>query len=114
MEILSWILFGFVVGLIARAVMPGPDPMGLIATTVLGVVGALCGGWLGQALGFYRSEENVGFIGATLGAVVFLAVYNYAVRRSSRRLAQKIEAAGASFGQGKQAERNEKEKKRVA
>lgn len=83
MSILGWILFGFVVGLIARAVMPGRDPMGLIGTTVLGIVGALLGGWLGQAFGWYGPDDGAGFFAATLGAVAVLLIYNFAVRRRS-------------------------------
>lgn len=86
MEILSWVLFGFVVGLIARAVMPGKDPMGLVATTVLGIIGALLGGFIGQMMGFYQIGENVGFIAATLGAVLVLFSYNILVRRRAARL----------------------------
>lgn len=85
MDILGWILFGFVVGLIARAIMPGRDPMGLIGTTVLGVIGALLGGWIGQALGWYGPEDGAGFFAATIGAIVVLMVYNFAVSRSSRK-----------------------------
>lgn len=81
MNILGWILFGFVVGLIARAIMPGRDPIGLIGTTVLGIIGALLAGWLGQALGFYAPDEGAGFVAATLGAVVVLALYYMAVGR---------------------------------
>jgi uncharacterized membrane protein YeaQ/YmgE (transglycosylase-associated protein family) len=72
------------VGLIARAVMPGRDPMGLIGTTVLGIIGALAAGWIGQALGLYGSEDGAGFVSATIGAVVVLAIYHAATRR--RRL----------------------------
>lgn len=85
MSVLGWILFGFVVGLIARAVMPGRDPLGLIGTTILGIVGALIAGWLGTALGLYRPDEGAGFVAATLGAVVVLATYNIVVSR--RRMA---------------------------
>jgi uncharacterized membrane protein YeaQ/YmgE (transglycosylase-associated protein family) len=85
METLSWVLFGFVVGLIARALMPGREAMSLLATTVLGIVGALLGGWIGQALGLYRAGENVGFLGATIGAIVVLAVSNTVNRRRVRR-----------------------------
>ncbi len=81
MSILGWILFGFVVGLIARAVMPGRDPIGLIGTTVLGIVGALLAGWLGQAMGLYTADEGAGFVAATLGAVVLLALYHLFVGR---------------------------------
>lgn len=88
MEILGWILFGFVVGLIARAIMPGRDAIGLIGTTILGIVGALLAGWLGQALGWYEVGEGAGFIAATLGAVIVLFLYYSTVgrkRRSGRR-----------------------------
>lgn len=85
MGILGWILFGFVVGLIARAVMPGRDPMGLIGTTVLGIIGALAAGWIGQAMGLYGPDDGAGFVAATLGAVIVLAVY-HAVAGRRRRL----------------------------
>ena len=81
MSILGWILFGFVVGLIARAVMPGRDPIGLIGTTVLGILGALLGGWAGQALGWYGPDDGAGFFAATIGAVVVLMIYNFAMRK---------------------------------
>ncbi|MCM2322436.1 MAG: GlsB/YeaQ/YmgE family stress response membrane protein [Oligoflexia bacterium] len=81
MSILGWILFGFVVGLIARAVMPGRDPLGLIGTTVLGILGALAAGWIGSALGLYEPNEGAGFVAATLGAVIVLAVYNMIASR---------------------------------
>ncbi|MCM2278280.1 MAG: GlsB/YeaQ/YmgE family stress response membrane protein [Oligoflexia bacterium] len=84
MSVLGWILFGFVVGLIARAIMPGRDPLGLIGTTALGIVGALGAGWLGKALGLYEANEGAGFVAATLGAVIVLAIYNMIASR--RRL----------------------------
>ena len=84
MEILSWVLFGFVVGLIARALMPGRDAMGLLATTVLGIFGALLGGWMGRAFGFYGTGQNIGFIGATIGAIVVLLGYNAVIKRRQR------------------------------
>jgi len=76
MGILGWILFGFVVGLIARAIMPGRDPLGLIGTTVLGILGALLAGWFGQAVGWYSRDSGAGFISATIGAIVVLAIYH--------------------------------------
>ena len=81
MGVLGWVLFGFVVGLIARAIMPGRDPMGLIGTTVLGIVGALMGGWLGRALGWYGPDDGAGFIAATVGAIVVLAIYHVVAGR---------------------------------
>jgi len=81
MGIIGWIVFGFVVGLIARALMPGRDPLGLIGTTVLGIVGALIAGWLGQAFGWYGPNDGAGFVSATLGAIIVLALYHLAVGR---------------------------------
>jgi uncharacterized membrane protein YeaQ/YmgE (transglycosylase-associated protein family) len=81
MGILGWILFGFVVGLIARAIMPGKDPLGLIGTTVLGIVGALVAGWFGQAVGWYGPDSGAGFVAATIGAIVLLALYHLIVGR---------------------------------
>jgi uncharacterized membrane protein YeaQ/YmgE (transglycosylase-associated protein family) len=85
MSILGWILFGFVVGLLARALMPGRDPLGLVGTTVLGIVGALVAGWVGQALGLYAAGDGAGFVAATLGAVVVLAIY-YGITGKRRAL----------------------------
>ncbi|OFZ21227.1 MAG: hypothetical protein A2X94_07140 [Bdellovibrionales bacterium GWB1_55_8] len=86
MSILGWIVFGFIVGLIARAIMPGKDALGLIGTTALGVVGALLAGWIGQASGWYQADEGAGFISATIGAVVVLAIYYAITGRRRRRL----------------------------
>ena len=75
MGILSWIVFGLVVGIIAKLLMPGRDPGGIIVTMVLGIIGALLGGFLGRALGMYSANESAGFIMALLGAVVVLGIY---------------------------------------
>jgi uncharacterized membrane protein YeaQ/YmgE (transglycosylase-associated protein family) len=85
MGILGWILFGLVVGALAKLVMPGRDPGGIIVTILLGIVGALLGGFLGRALGLYNEGEPAGFIGALVGAIVVLAIYRMATGR--RRLA---------------------------
>src|SRR3954464_15708000 len=81
MHILGWILFGFVVGLIARAIMPGRDPLGLIGTSILGILGALLAGWLGQAVGWYSPGEGAGFITATIGAIIVLGLYYMIVNK---------------------------------
>lgn len=79
MGILGWIVFGLVVGAIAKLLMPGRDPGGIIVTMVLGIVGALLGGFVGRALGMYSANESAGFIMALLGAVFVLFVYRMSV-----------------------------------
>jgi uncharacterized membrane protein YeaQ/YmgE (transglycosylase-associated protein family) len=84
MDILLWIVFGLVVGIVAKLIMPGQDPGGIIVTIVLGVVGALLGGWVGRVLGFYREGEAAGFIMAVVGAVIVLAIYRMVAPSRSR------------------------------
>lgn len=74
MNIIGTIVIGFIVGLVARFVKPGDDHMGLLMTTLVGIVGAFVGQFLGQALGIYSSNEPAGFVGAVLGAVIVLAL----------------------------------------
>ena len=79
MGILGWIVFGLVVGAIAKLLMPGRDPGGIIVTMVLGIVGALLGGFVGQALGMYGPNESAGFIMALVGAVFVLFIYRISI-----------------------------------
>jgi uncharacterized membrane protein YeaQ/YmgE (transglycosylase-associated protein family) len=81
MGILAWILFGLVVGVIAKLLMPGRDPGGFIVTILLGIAGALIGGFIGRAMGLYQANESAGWIMSTLGAIVLLALYRMMVRR---------------------------------
>jgi uncharacterized membrane protein YeaQ/YmgE (transglycosylase-associated protein family) len=81
MGILGWILFGLVVGAVAKLVMPGRDPGGIIVTILLGIAGALVGGYLGRALGLYGPDEAAGFIAATLGAIILLVLYRMVAGR---------------------------------
>ncbi len=81
MGILTWILFGLVVGIIAKLLMPGRDPGGFIITILLGIAGALLGGFIGQSMGWYREGEAAGWIVSILGAVVLLALYRMMVRK---------------------------------
>jgi uncharacterized membrane protein YeaQ/YmgE (transglycosylase-associated protein family) len=78
MDILIWIVFGLIVGVVAKFLMPGPDPGGMIMTIVLGIVGALLGGWIGRALGMYQTGQPAGFLMAVLGAIVVLLIYRLA------------------------------------
>ena len=81
MVILGWILFGLIVGALAKLVMPGRDPGGIIVTMLLGIAGAVLGGLIGRALGFYGPGEAAGFVMSFLGAVVLLVIYRMMVRR---------------------------------
>ena len=80
-SIVGWIIFGLVVGALAKLVMPGRDPGGIIVTIVLGIVGALLGGWLGRAIGLYGPDEAAGFVMALLGALILLGLYRLLVAR---------------------------------
>jgi uncharacterized membrane protein YeaQ/YmgE (transglycosylase-associated protein family) len=75
MSILGWILFGLIVGVVAKLIMPGRDPGGMIVTILLGIAGALVAGFLGRALGWYGDNDPVGFVMATIGAILLLIVY---------------------------------------
>jgi len=74
MSIVWMALVGLVVGLIARAVMPGTQQLGLILTAVLGIAGSFAAGFAGQAIGIYRAGQNAGFIGSVVGAIVLLYI----------------------------------------
>jgi uncharacterized membrane protein YeaQ/YmgE (transglycosylase-associated protein family) len=79
--VIGWIIFGLIVGAIAKLVMPGRDPGGIIVTMLLGVAGALLGGWVGQAVGWYRPGEGAGFLMSLLGAIILLWIYRLFVAR---------------------------------
>lgn len=81
MGILSWILFGLVVGIIAKLLMPGRDPGGFIITILLGIAGALLGGFVGRAMGFYGANEGAGWLMSILGAIILLVLYRMMMRR---------------------------------
>jgi len=76
MTIIWAIIIGFIVGLVAKFLMPGRDPGGFIITALLGIVGALVATFLGQAMGIYGAGQSAGFIGAVIGAIVVLLVYH--------------------------------------
>lgn len=81
MGIIGWIVFGLLVGIVAKFLMPGRDPGGFVITIVLGIVGALVGGFIGRAAGWYREGDPVGFVMAVLGSIVLLFLYRMVVRR---------------------------------
>jgi len=75
MGILWTILIGLVAGALAKLIMPGKDPGGIVVTILLGIGGALLATFLGQAVGWYESGRGAGFIAATLGAILILFIY---------------------------------------
>lgn len=83
MDFIWSIVIGLIVGLFARALMPGKDPMGLILTTLLGIGGALLGGFLGKALGIYQEGQRAGFLMSLIGAMILLFIYHHVKRRNT-------------------------------
>jgi uncharacterized membrane protein YeaQ/YmgE (transglycosylase-associated protein family) len=82
MGIVWIIIVGFIAGIIARLISPGPNnPSGFILTAVLGIIGAFLSTFIGQAIGWYRADQGAGFIAATVGAVVVLFIWNRLVAR---------------------------------
>jgi len=82
LSILGTIVVGFIVGLIARAVKPGDDKMGLIMTTLIGIAGAFVARYVGVAMGWYQQNEPAGWIASVLGAIVLLVIYGLIRGRS--------------------------------
>jgi uncharacterized membrane protein YeaQ/YmgE (transglycosylase-associated protein family) len=78
---IGWIIFGLIVGIVGKFLMPGRDPGGFIVTILLGIAGALLGGFVGRALGFYQEGEPAGFIMAVIGAIILLAIYRTVIGR---------------------------------
>jgi uncharacterized membrane protein YeaQ/YmgE (transglycosylase-associated protein family) len=83
MSIVWTILIGFVAGLIARAIKPGDDSMGIIMTTVVGVLGALAATYIGQAMGWYTAGQPAGFIASVVGAIVLLIIWGLVAKKKS-------------------------------
>ena len=86
MSLISFIVFGFVVGLLARALLPGKQSMGMLWTTVLGVAGSLAGGLIARAISHTSTEgvHGAGFIGSLIGAFVLLWGYVAFARHKNR------------------------------
>jgi len=79
--VLGWIIFGVIVGAIAKLLMPGRDPGGFIVTMLLGIAGAVTGGFLGRVLGWYGPNDGAGFFMSLIGAVLLLWIYRMMVSR---------------------------------
>ncbi len=81
MSTILFLVFGLIVGALARLIVPGKDPGGWIVSMVLGVVGSFLGGFLGRALSIYREGEPAGFVMSLLGAVIVVAIYHAIAHR---------------------------------
>jgi uncharacterized membrane protein YeaQ/YmgE (transglycosylase-associated protein family) len=84
MHLILFLLFGLIVGALARFIVPGREPGGWVVSILIGVAGSFVGGFLGRALGFYREGEPAGFVMSLLGAVFLVVAYHVVVGR--RRL----------------------------
>ena len=83
MYIIGWIVFGLIVGVVAKFLMPGRDPGGFVITALLGIGGALVGGFVGRAIGWYGDGDPVGFVMAVIGAIIVLTVYRFTLGRTT-------------------------------
>jgi len=83
MTVIGWIVFGLIVGVVGKLLMPGKDPGGFFATVAIGIIGALFGGVLGRLVGLYQEDDPVGFVMATIGAILFLWLYRVIMSRGS-------------------------------
>jgi uncharacterized membrane protein YeaQ/YmgE (transglycosylase-associated protein family) len=81
--LLYTLLIGLIVGALAKFIMPGKDPGGIIVTILLGIAGAFIARFLGQAMGLYAEGETAGFIAAVLGALLLLFLYRVFTKRSA-------------------------------
>ena len=86
MHVVVFLLFGLIVGAIARLLVPGKEPGGWVVSMLLGIGGALLGGFLGRLFGLYREGEAPGFIMSLLGAIVLVAIYHAIAMRRRRAI----------------------------
>jgi uncharacterized membrane protein YeaQ/YmgE (transglycosylase-associated protein family) len=87
LSIIGTIIIGFVAGVIAKLVHPGPnEPSGFVLTTILGIVGAFVATYLGRAVGWYGPNDGAGWIASIVGALIVLTIWSMIARRSTTRL----------------------------
>jgi uncharacterized membrane protein YeaQ/YmgE (transglycosylase-associated protein family) len=78
------LIIGLIVGALAKLIMPGKDPGGIIVTILIGIAGSLIATWLGRALGWYREGQGAGFIMSLIGAILLLWIYRLVLARRAR------------------------------
>lgn len=83
MDFIGWLVAGLVIGVLAKLVMPGDDPGGILVTILLGIVGAMVGGGLGRALGLYAPGQPAGWLMSIAGAVILLFLYRQVFGRTT-------------------------------
>lgn len=83
MHLLWTLIIGLVIGAVAKLLMPGKDPGGIIITMLLGVAGSLVATYLGQAIGWYQPGSGAGFIASVIGAMLLLFIYRLFARRTT-------------------------------
>ncbi len=81
MDIITMLVIGLLVGIIAKFLLPGDDPGGIIVTILIGIAGSFVAGYIGRAAGWYAEGEPVGFIASVVGAIVLLLLYRVLFRR---------------------------------
>ena len=83
MSMILFLVFGLIVGALARVIVPGKEPGGWVISMILGVAGSFLGGFIGRALNLYREGEPAGFVMSLLGAILLVAGYHMIARRSA-------------------------------
>jgi len=81
MHLLWMIIVGLIVGALAKLIMPGHDPGGIVVTMLLGIGGSILAGFLGRAVGWYGAGQPTGFIASVIGAIIILAIYRIIIGR---------------------------------
>ena len=83
MHLLWMIIIGLIVGVLAKLIMPGHDPGGIVVTILLGIGGSIVAGFIGRAVGWYEPGQSAGFIASVIGAIIILAIYHAIIGRRS-------------------------------
>jgi uncharacterized membrane protein YeaQ/YmgE (transglycosylase-associated protein family) len=81
MHLFWMVIVGLIVGAIAKLIMPGHDPGGIIVTMLLGIAGSVLAGFLGRAMGWYSEGQSAGFLASIVGAIIILAIYRVIIGR---------------------------------